>query len=126
MIGWDVQDQLFPNVDPIGRVLKIDGYPVKVIGTLAKQGKRHGPEPGQRDLPPADSLQEARRSERRHRRLHQAEGGRGEGGRRTDEVRTILRSLRKTKFDNDDPFGLVTAELLQALWRNISAGAFAS
>jgi putative ABC transport system permease protein len=42
----------------------------------------------------------------------------------TDEVRTILRALRKTKFDKDDPFGLVTAELLQDLWRNISAGAF--
>jgi hypothetical protein len=42
----------------------------------------------------------------------------------TDEVRTILRALRKTKFDKDDPFGLVTADMLQALWRNISAGAF--
>ena len=39
-------------------------------------------------------------------------------------VRSILRSLRKTKFDKDDPFGLVTAEMLQALWKNISAGAF--
>jgi len=42
----------------------------------------------------------------------------------TDEVRTILRSLRKTGFNGDDPFGLVTAELLQSLWRGISAGAF--
>src|SRR5262249_58938406 len=42
----------------------------------------------------------------------------------TDEVRTILRALRKTKYASDDPFGLVTAELLQTLWRNISAGLF--
>jgi putative ABC transport system permease protein len=42
----------------------------------------------------------------------------------TDEVRTILRALRKTKFDKDDPFGLVTAEMLQSLWKSISAGAF--
>ena len=26
VIGWDVQDELFPNIDPIGRVMKIDGY----------------------------------------------------------------------------------------------------
>ena len=39
-------------------------------------------------------------------------------------MRTILRSLRKTAYDGDDPFGLVTAELLQTLWRGISAGAF--
>ena len=31
VIGWDVQDQLFGNQDPIGRIFKIDGYPVKVI-----------------------------------------------------------------------------------------------
>src|ERR1700686_3775898 len=37
-LGWDVQDQLFPGQDPIGRTFKIDGFPVKVIGTLAKQG----------------------------------------------------------------------------------------
>ena len=42
----------------------------------------------------------------------------------TDEVRTILRALRKTGYDADDPFGLVTAELLQTLWRGISAGMF--
>ena len=42
VIGWDVQDQLFPHMDPIGRVMKIDGYPVKVIGTLAKQGNVMG------------------------------------------------------------------------------------
>ena len=42
MIGWDVQDQLFPHIDPIGRIMKVDGYPVKVIGTLAKQGNVMG------------------------------------------------------------------------------------
>jgi putative ABC transport system permease protein len=42
----------------------------------------------------------------------------------TDEVRTILRALRKTKFNKDDPFSLVTAEMLQSLWKGISAGAF--
>ena len=39
-------------------------------------------------------------------------------------MRTILRALRKTGFQGDDPFGLVTAELLQTLWRGISAGLF--
>ena len=32
--------------------------------------------------------------------------------------------MRKTGYNGDDPFGLVTAELLQTLWRGISAGAF--
>ena len=82
VIGWDVQDELFPNIDPIGRVMKIDGYPVKVIGTLAKQGSRPGPEPGQRDLHPADALPQAHRADRGHRHLLEAQGRRrgGDGG----------------------------------------------
>jgi putative ABC transport system permease protein len=41
------------------------------------------------------------------------------------EVRTLLRSLRKTPFASEDPFGIVGAEAIQSLWRSISAGAFA-
>ena len=42
-----------------------------------------------------------------------------------DEVRVIMRARRRTAFRADDPFSIVTAEALQLLWRNISAGAFA-
>src|SRR5262249_25085397 len=42
IIGWDVQDELFPNIDPIGKTIKVEGYPVRVIGTLAKQGSVMG------------------------------------------------------------------------------------
>ncbi|MCA1734274.1 MAG: FtsX-like permease family protein, partial [Acidobacteria bacterium] len=42
-----------------------------------------------------------------------------------DEVRVILRSRRHTAFRDPDPFAFVTAEMVQAVWRQISAGAFA-
>jgi putative ABC transport system permease protein len=35
-----------------------------------------------------------------------------------------MRALRHTPFKNEDPFGVVTAEALQELWRNISGAAF--
>jgi multidrug efflux pump subunit AcrA (membrane-fusion protein) len=41
-----------------------------------------------------------------------------------DEVRAVMRALRHTSFKAPDPFGIVTAESLQALWRQISAAAF--
>jgi putative ABC transport system permease protein len=124
VIGWDVQDELFPNLDPIGRVMKIDGYPVKVIGTLAKQGSVMGQSQDNVIYIPLTLF---------HKRIAPTEdigiflkpkGGVEGVPAATDEVRTILRALRKTGFENDDPFGLVTAELLQTLWRGISAGAF--
>ena len=124
VIGWDVQDQLFPGIDPIGRVFKVNGYPVKVIGTLAKQGNVLGQSQDnviympltlfKKHIAPTDDLGI----------FIKPKGGVEAVAATTDEVRVILRALRKTKFKKDDPFGLVTAELLQDLWRNISAGAF--
>ncbi len=124
VIGWDVQDQLFPGIDPIGRIFKVGGYPVKVIGTLAKQGNVLGQSQDnvvylpltvfKKHVAPTDDIGI----------FIKPKGGVEAVGAATDEVRTILRALRKTKFNKDDPFGLVTAELLQDLWRNISAGAF--
>jgi putative ABC transport system permease protein len=124
VIGWDVQDELFPGVDPIGKVMKIDGYPVRIIGTIAKQGSVMGQSQDNVAFIPLTLF---------HKHVAPAEdidifikplGGVEAVASTTDEVRTILRSLRKTGYAADDPFGLVTAELLQSLWRGISAGAF--
>jgi putative ABC transport system permease protein len=124
VIGWDVQDQFFPNQDPIGRVVKIDGYPVKVIGALAKQGNVLGESRDNVIYLPLTVFAKHIAPSTDIGIFVKPKGGVEAVGPMTDEVRTILRALRKTKFDKDDPFGLVTAEMLQSLWKGISAGAF--
>jgi putative ABC transport system permease protein len=124
VIGWDVQDQLFPNLDPIGRLMKIDGYPVKVIGSIAKQGNVMGQSQDNVVYVPLTLFKKHIAPSEDIGIFIKPKGGVDQVNAATDEVRTILRALRKTKFDKDDPFGLVTAELLQTLWRSISAGAF--
>ena len=124
VIGWDVQDQLFPNQDPIGRILKIDGYPVKIIGTLAKQGNVLGQNQDAVLYVPLSLFSKHIAPSTNIDIFVKPWGGLEAVNPMTDEVRTILRSLRKTKFNKDDPFGLVTAEMLQSLWKGISAGAF--
>jgi putative ABC transport system permease protein len=42
VIGSEVADFFFPNLDPIGRELKIGGIPYTVVGVLAKQGTLFG------------------------------------------------------------------------------------
>ena len=124
VIGWDVQDELFGGVDPIGRTMKVDGYPVRVIGTLTKQGSVLGQSQDNVVYIPLTLF---------HKHIAPTEdigifikpkGGVEAVTATTDEVRTILRALRKTGYNDDDPFGLVTAELLQTLWHAISAGLF--
>jgi putative ABC transport system permease protein len=124
VIGWDVQDQLFPNMDPIGREMKIDGYPVKIIGTLTKQGNVMGQSQDNVIYLPLTLFKKHIAPSEDIGIFIKPKGGVEAVTATTDEVRTILRALRKTKFDKEDPFGLVTAELLQSLWRGISQGAF--
>jgi putative ABC transport system permease protein len=124
VIGWDVQDQLFPNQDPIGRVMKVAGYPVKVIGTLAKQGNVMGQSQDNVVYIPLTVFKNHVAPTSDIGIFIKPLNGVAGVPAATDEVRSILRAVRKTKFNKDDPFGLVTAELLQDLWKNISAGAF--
>jgi len=56
--------------------------------------------------------------------LVQARGGVAGVDDAADEVRGVVRALRHTPFRSPDPFGIVTAESLQTLWRQISAAAF--
>jgi putative ABC transport system permease protein len=42
VIGQDIADHYFPNLDPIGRELRLNGLPYRVIGVLEKQGSVFG------------------------------------------------------------------------------------
>src|ERR1700730_8783233 len=42
VIGWDLKEELFPQLDPLGRVVLVRGIPYRVIGLVAKQGSMLG------------------------------------------------------------------------------------
>jgi putative ABC transport system permease protein len=42
IIGTDIQDHLFPGIDPIGQELRVDGTPYTIIGISEKQGSTFG------------------------------------------------------------------------------------
>jgi putative ABC transport system permease protein len=42
VIGTEIASHYFPNLDPIGREIKIDRFPFRVIGVLEKQGSVFG------------------------------------------------------------------------------------
>jgi putative ABC transport system permease protein len=125
VIGYDVKEQLFPTLDPIGRTVYVQGYPLRVIGLQNKLGKVLGENRDKVMFVPLaflkkvmtadDGISILARPARGMQGLEEMEG----------EVRTLLRSLRKTPFRADDPFGVVGAEAIQSLWRSISASAFA-
>ena len=125
VIGYDVKDQLFPTLNPLERVVFVNGYPLRVIGLQTRLGKVLGQNKDNVIFVPVTFLQKVLTSDEGISILVRPADGMKGLAETEDEVRSILRSLRKTGFRTDDPFGVVGSEAIQALWRSISAGAFA-
>ncbi|MGA7616451.1 MAG: ABC transporter permease [Thermoanaerobaculia bacterium] len=125
VIGWDVRDRLFGQLDPIGRIISISGRKVRVIGLMSKQGSVLGESRDRRVYVPLSWWQKSFGSRQSLAVFIRPAGGISQLQRTEDEVRVILRSRRHTSFKDDDPFSFVTAETVQAAWKSISAGAFA-
>lgn len=125
VIGYDVKDQLFPTLDPLDKIVYVNGYPLRVIGLQTRLGKVLGQNKDNVIFVPVSFLQKVLTSDDGISILVRPASGMKGLAETEDEVRTILRSLRKTPFRTEDPFGVVGFEAIQALWRSISAGAFA-
>ena len=124
VIGWDIKDELFPQQGPLGRVLLLGGIPYRVIGLVAKQGRMLGLSRDSQLYLPLESFRKNFGSRGSLTILVQARGGVAGVEAAADEARGAVRALRHTPFHAADPFGIVTAETLQTLWRQISAAAF--
>ena len=42
IVGMDVVDKLFTNIDPVGQVIRVDGKPMRVIGVMERQPQLFG------------------------------------------------------------------------------------
>ncbi len=124
VIGWDVKEELFPQLDPLGRILLVGGIPYRIVGLVAKQGRMLGQSRDNVLYLPIESYRKNFGSRTSLTLYVQAQGGVAGVDAAVDETRLVLRALRHTAFRAEDPFGVVTAESLQTLWTQISAAAF--
>ena len=104
VIGWDIKDELFPQLDPVGP--RHPGRRPAVPGHRPRRqaGPHARPEPGQPGLHPDPGLprdSSARRDSLNF--LIKARGGVPGVEAAVDEVRAVLRALRHTAFRAPDP-----------------------
>jgi len=124
IIGFDVKDQLFPHVDPIGRTIKIEGKPFRVIGLLVKQGRVLGQSQDQVAIIPLRSYEKAFGKTQSLDLFVEAPDAVSRE-QVVDATRVVLRARRGMDFRDPDPFGVIDAEALQTLWQNLTYSAFA-
>ncbi len=125
VLGAEIRDRLFPAASPLGRTVFIRGYPLRVIGLQARQGNFLGQNKDNVIFVPITFVQKILTASDEISIFVRPRAGQAGLEAAQDEVRAILRSLRKTPYPADDPFGIVGSEAVQTLWSSLTAGAFA-
>ncbi|MFZ1947892.1 MAG: ABC transporter permease [bacterium] len=123
IVGADVAAAVFSSADPAGRTVYIKGHRFTVIGAHARMGTVFGMSRDSFVRIPYTTFQRVfgRRGETEISvRARNAEAV----GQATEEVRALMRRIRRLRPGQDDDFGLVTSEALMGMWRRLSANIF--
>jgi len=121
VIGPDIATTLYPNDDPIGKPILIDGVTYEVIGVLEKRK-------GQlmKDQSADKSVMVPYRSYRKHlpmddENLIGAVAYPGHMAEAEDQIRGVLRRRRNVPYSKPDNFGISSAQQIADQFRQITA-----
>ena len=121
VLGTETADLLFENLDPIGRRVRIRGFPYRVIGILEEQGSMFGQSLDNQAIAPARSRIQAVTNPRGivgqivAQALEQADVRPLQR-----EIEGIMRARRRLRPSQNNNFVVETAEDALAFWDDIS------
>ncbi|MFN2596469.1 MAG: ABC transporter permease [Pyrinomonadaceae bacterium] len=109
VLGADIRDKFFPEVDPIGREFKVEGMPMKVVGVEERRGPIFGELVDKHVYIPITTY--VRLFGRGQGLQIHGKGQTREGFRLTiEDARKALRDYHKLTGSEDDDFGVVNTE----------------
>ncbi|MBV8206252.1 MAG: ABC transporter permease [Acidobacteria bacterium] len=124
VIGTDVEDNLLPGGDPIGKELRIDGYLYTVVGVGKRQGKTMGQSQDNYAIIPLSAYLR-QYGERQSIGISAKAHGTGEPlEHAVDQARIILRARRHDRPGQPDSFSEETNESLMGIWSSLSGTFF--
>ena len=119
MIGTDVSTKLFPNVDPIGREVLIDGRPFQVVGIAKRIGSALGQSQDNFAYIPIQTYFKIYGTNETIWVNIQARDA--DWMERTqDEARALMRARRHLPPNEPDNFGIFDQATLMQLWKNLT------
>src|SRR5438552_5489468 len=121
VLGYDLAQKLFPDVNPVGHTVRIHGIPYRVIGVVERQGNLLGisldkfvvapaVSPIQREVTPPGVIDALIVKARSEVEMREAMG----------QVEGIMRSRRHLRPHQDDNFVLETSEGVLDFWGKIN------
>jgi len=124
-IGTDVVKQLFPNVEPIGKTINVDGHEFEVIGVAKEVGSVLGQSQDNFIFIPVTTWIKEYGSYNANMEIDIQARGPDWMERTQDEARMRMRARRHLSPNEDDSFGIVSSQSVMTLWNSIT-GALAS
>lgn len=127
VIGRDVANTMFPNVNALDKELTINGRNYRVIGVLRQRDSFLQPadDPGNENKSvyiPYLTIRKIYPNVKENFVIAQAAPGRIDDA--VDEIRQVLRKRRKVAYDRPDNFGLQTSEGIIKQFQAITGGIF--
>jgi putative ABC transport system permease protein len=124
LLGSELAGQLFPHSDPIGKEVRVSGYTLQVVGTVASRGNVLGQSQDNFVLLPLGQYQKIFGPHDSIVMLLRARRG-VELERLEDEARVILRARRHVPLGKPDDFAITTSETYLSLFQTFTRGIFA-
>jgi putative ABC transport system permease protein len=108
VIGEDLAKGWFPNIDPVGKMIEVDGHEFQVIGAMERPAASFPGEEDRRILLPYNTMRKMFPSAKENMLIVIAEDGKLAAA--MDEVYGVLRQERHLKPADPDNFAITTAE----------------
>ncbi|MBL8988111.1 MAG: ABC transporter permease [Gemmatimonadales bacterium] len=127
VIGADVEEKMFPGIDPIGKSIAIGGLPYRVIGVVAKQGTLFGLSLDAFIVAPFDSpLKRIACRLGYMDEFHVQAPTVAQMNEAVAQTEGLMRIRRQLRPAQDNNFAIQTAEGALSGWKKISAVLFAA
>jgi len=119
-IGYGTKEELFPNVDPIGKTMKIEGKKYTVIGIAKKVGSSFGQNNDNFAIVPYSAFIRDFDYRAGELSLMIKASSIAQLDVAMDQTRVILRAFRHVPYDKEDDFAMLTADSIMAALNDIT------
>ncbi len=120
MIGADVADKLYANVDPLGRRLTIDGQEFQIVGVAKRIGNTFGQSQDNFVYIPVETWLKMYGRNSDGMSINIQARAPDWMARTQEETRVMMRARRHLAPNEDDNFGILASDSLMGLWKNLT------
>lgn len=124
VIGQDLVEKLFPNVDPLDKEVQLAGLPFRVVGVTERVGSTFGQSEDNFAIVPLSTFRNIWMGRPELLVFIKSPDGR-HMLELEDEVRALMRARRHVPYREDDTFGINASDTLMSAWKNLTGTIFA-